>query len=112
MENQTIEDNNATKKEFNNIEYQKEYYKKNKDKLLTKLKEKTKVKKELEDLKNSFSFSLFIHEVEFFMLMTQRQQPLKLNIRLLSEFSKEKKFQSTIGKVYDISFFLDDQLKY
>ena len=42
MENQIIQDNNATKKEFNNIEYQKEYYKKNKDKLLTKLKEKSK----------------------------------------------------------------------
>jgi hypothetical protein len=29
------------KKVFNNIDYQKEYYQKNKDKLLTKLKEKT-----------------------------------------------------------------------
>jgi hypothetical protein len=42
MENQNIQDDTTTKKEFNNIEYQKEYYKKNKDKLLTKLKEKTK----------------------------------------------------------------------
>jgi hypothetical protein len=42
MDKQTIQDDNATKKVFNNIEYQKEYYKKNKDNILTKLKEKTK----------------------------------------------------------------------
>ena len=31
MDKQTIQDDNATKKVFNNIEYQKEYYKKNKN---------------------------------------------------------------------------------
>jgi len=38
MENQET----GIKKEFDNIEYQKKYYQKNKDKLLEKLKEKTK----------------------------------------------------------------------
>ena len=47
QENQDIQEietirENAIKKEFNNIEYQKIYYQKNKDKLLEKLKEKSK----------------------------------------------------------------------
>jgi len=47
MENQDLQEiqtiqENAIKKEFNNIEYQKKYYLKNKDKLLVKLKEKSK----------------------------------------------------------------------
>ena len=47
MENQDIQEietirENAIKKEFNNIVYQKIYYQKNKDKLLEKLKEKSK----------------------------------------------------------------------
>ncbi len=46
MENQDLQEiqtiqENAIKKEFNNIEYQKKYYQKNKDKLLVKLKEKS-----------------------------------------------------------------------